>query len=519
MSAAQFGLQNPNFRANSSAGRQGGVLVPRALTVSRSRPLDTKRPASRGHAAGRSTGPGGSGGWPTAVTAVSQLEPRKGPSVVPYTDSEDEPRKRRSPDLETRATKKRLVEDESDDDDEPQQKVTPASSFDGDAEEWFERYRKLIAQLALSIEPRHLEAFKQHYDHAWIRRELEENKGDQAKAFETFRLSARQKFPCLDANDPPSAPKRVCDRCDGAHDTACCPFFAKDRDDHPDARKGTKNLTMGSDGGNAYLAEARVAPQPGDGSCLFHSLSFGYQQLRDSPCGAPAASALRGRLMDWLLQHEDTRIADTPVKDWVKWDSGVSVANYAKRMRLVGWGGGIEMAAFAHLYNVDVHVYERTPPNARYPYKRISRFEKKTVGPANRSWINVLYRGGVHYDALVAHAPPVELPSSPGPKSLRHASLASSGPATPPKPYPPTTPSVTTPACPHSRHLVTAQPSYHLPPHVRQATKHAYQATPATASPKATVPRASLYATARSNPHTYGAAKKPSSSSWGNSRW
>jgi hypothetical protein len=32
---------------------------------------------------------------------------------------------------------------------------------------------------------------------------------------------------------------------------------------------------MGSDGGNVIVSSARVVRQPGDGSCLFHSLSYG----------------------------------------------------------------------------------------------------------------------------------------------------------------------------------------------------------------------------------------------------
>jgi hypothetical protein len=32
---------------------------------------------------------------------------------------------------------------------------------------------------------------------------------------------------------------------------------------------------MGSDGGNVIVANARVVRQPGDGSCLFHSLAHG----------------------------------------------------------------------------------------------------------------------------------------------------------------------------------------------------------------------------------------------------
>ena len=49
--------------------------------------------------------------------------------------------------------------------------------------------------------------------------------------------------------------------------------------------------------------------QPGDGSCLFHSLAYGLaKQGRHT-----SAHALRAQLMDWLAKHEDARIADTRV--------------------------------------------------------------------------------------------------------------------------------------------------------------------------------------------------------------
>lgn len=154
--------------------------------------------------------------------------------------------------------------------------------------------------------------------------------------------------------------------------------------------------------------------QPGDGSCLFHSLAHG---LRQSGGRIENHRELRFALMDWLDRHQDAKIADTPVKDWVTWDSNCSVPDYTTKMRGYGWGGGIEMAAFARCFDVDVHVYERDAKHGEFPYKRISRFEARSPpspahararthgGPTHpqKRPVNVLYCGGVHYDALVAH--------------------------------------------------------------------------------------------------------------------
>ena len=59
-----------------------------------------------------------------------------------------------------------------------------------------------------------------------------------------------------------------------------------------------------------------------------------------------------------------------------------------------GWGGGIEMAAASHLKRVNINVYERCGSSG---FKRISCFQV----PGAQQTVRVVYRGGVHYDALV----------------------------------------------------------------------------------------------------------------------
>ena len=66
------------------------------------------------------------------------------------------------------------------------------------------------------------------------------------------------------------------------------------------------------------LRHARVVRQPGDGSCLFHSLSFGLQD-------GSTATSLRREIADFIEEHAELQIADSPLKDWVSWDSDLSV--------------------------------------------------------------------------------------------------------------------------------------------------------------------------------------------------
>ena len=167
-----------------------------------------------------------------------------------------------------------------------------------------------------------------------------------------------------------------CDKCDGKHETENCPYYKKKRDSHPDAQKNLKKLGGTSTLPGALLKDARVVRQPGDGSCLFHSLSFG---LKDGT----NAGRLRAELCAFIKRNGSLQISDTPISDWVKWDSGASVSEYASRMSGSAWGGGIEMASLSKMKQVNVHVYERTVMGN---YKRISAFDceecpqdKKTV--------------------------------------------------------------------------------------------------------------------------------------------
>ena len=150
--------------------------------------------------------------------------------------------------------------------------------------------------------------------------------------------------------------KLCCDRCDGEHETEQCPIFKKPRDDHPDATR-RKPPEMGRPGGNFVLQNARVVRQPGDGSCLFHSMTYGL--------GTGSARTLRRELAQWIERNPETSIADTPVRDWVRWDSNRTVSQYARSIGVSGWGGGMEMAAHSErLVGVREELYVDMGPAA-----------------------------------------------------------------------------------------------------------------------------------------------------------
>jgi len=201
-------------------------------------------------------------------------------------------------------------------------------------------------------------------------------------------------MPSLPGNQAPtttvsSQKPLCCDKCDGKHLTDDCPYYKKNRENHPDAQKSGRSIGGTSTLPGAFYSTARVVKQPGDGSCLFHSLSYG---LRDGS----GANSLRSDICQFIERNPDLEISETPLKDWVRWDSGVSVGDYARRMSRGAWGGGIEMATVSKLKRVNVHVYERCSSG----FKRISAFDHPDA-PESRKTVRVLYCGGVHYDALV----------------------------------------------------------------------------------------------------------------------
>merc|ERR1719401_634833 len=83
--------------------------------------------------------------------------------------------------------------------------------------------------------------------------------------------------PSVAENGKPAGASTKCDKCDGPHATAACPHFKKAREDHKDAwaNYGNKKPQLGQDKGVKFvLRRGREVAQPGDGSCLFHSLCF-----------------------------------------------------------------------------------------------------------------------------------------------------------------------------------------------------------------------------------------------------
>ena len=137
------------------------------------------------------------------------------------------------------------------------------------------------------------------------------------------------------------------------------------------------------------MKSARVVKQPGDGSCLFHSLSYGL--------GGTKHSRLREDIAGYIARNPTDEIGGTPIKDWVMWDSEMDCDSYAASMSAGNkWGGAIEIAVCAKVSGRDVLVYER----GGGWYTCISKFEKGGEGRDEGGCIKLLYGGRCHYDAI-----------------------------------------------------------------------------------------------------------------------
>lgn len=205
------------------------------------------------------------------------------------------------------------------------------------------------------------------------------------------RASRKDSDKDSDSSDSPKAQKSaktlICDKCDGKHETSKCPYYKKKRENHPDAQR-RKVKDLGKGGKRVIVRSGRVVRQPGDGSCLFHSMAYGL--------GGTSGRRLRSEICNYMRNHPNADIAGNPLKDWVKWDANQSVDRYARAMSGSRWGGGIEMAVCAKMKGVNIHVYERRGWFSG-GYERISCFET----PGARRTISVLYCGGIHYDAFI----------------------------------------------------------------------------------------------------------------------
>ena len=89
----------------------------------------------------------------------------------------------------------------------------------------------------------------------------------------------------------------------------------------------------------------------------------------------------RREIADFVAANPEAEIAETPLRDWVLWDSNTSVARYADRMRTGSqWGGAIEMAVCARVRKVQTAFRQADKDKSgkvSYPEARAARARRR----------------------------------------------------------------------------------------------------------------------------------------------
>ena len=89
---------------------------------------------------------------------------------------------------------------------------------------------------------------------------------------------------------------------------------------------------------------------PGDNSCLFHAMAHGLG-------GSATYDSLRKGVVAFIKSNPGHELNGSPLSDWIKWDKAMTVPAYCDHMlKPDSWGGAIEEAVIAHLYNINVIV-------------------------------------------------------------------------------------------------------------------------------------------------------------------
>ena len=82
--------------------------------------------------------------------------------------------------------------------------------------------------------------------------------------------------------------------------------------------------------GSLVLQRGQTRRMPGDGNCLYYSLSFGLNKI--PKCSEWTAQQLRLHLAHWVAEHPTVEVAGQQLKTWILWDSNSSITEYAATM-------------------------------------------------------------------------------------------------------------------------------------------------------------------------------------------
>lgn len=171
---------------------------------------------------------------------------------------------------------------------------------------------------------------------------------------------------------------------DARHPTDECPHFRKSRERKGEeaSRESSRLDEVSRQAFRRRSVLASVRPQPGDGSCFFHSV--GHHLRMTGP-------EVRRHVVSWMRDHLSLRVHGVPLSEWLAWE-GTTAEDYLLHMTRSGvWGGGTEMAVLCNMYpDLSFHVFRRSGDGL---------FDQVTQIGSGRKEVWLCWSGG-HYDAL-----------------------------------------------------------------------------------------------------------------------
>ena len=158
-------------------------------------------------------------------------------------------------------------------------------------------------------------------------------------------------------------------------------------------------------GNDVYMRNSRIVKQPGDHSCLFHSLSFclSYGEVVAIDHNCNSGFLLRELVASFIRENGDViiQLSDglyVTIEEAVIFE-GFSLESYFVRMsNRQAWGGTIEIAAVAEMYNICINIFR--PVKNRRSFGYMGSHKCRNFGSESME-ISLLYTGNCHYDSLV----------------------------------------------------------------------------------------------------------------------
>jgi len=130
----------------------------------------------------------------------------------------------------------------------------------------------------------------------------------------------------------------------------------------------------------------RIKKSPPDGSCFFHSVGL--------QCSL-SSIYLRKSCAELIDIQAESDFNGLKLREWIKYETGLDVAEYSRRIRHSAWGGALEAHILANWLKRPIGIYKL---DSKRQAKLITDFRPmKAYGNA----IFLLYNGHSHYDALV----------------------------------------------------------------------------------------------------------------------